>query len=144
MVINQQKLISFNYHHDLATLNNVNDKNTPLEKHISWSYCWVYIYIYGGGLVTKLCLILATPWTVAHQVPLSMGISRQEYWSRLPFSSPWYLPDPRIEPSSPALQADSLPTELWGKHFQKWSDNIVKLKNKIKKWKKRNYNFLKA
>lgn len=39
MVINQQKLISFNYHHDLATLNNVNDKNTPLQKHISWSYC---------------------------------------------------------------------------------------------------------
>ena len=69
----------------------------------------------GGGLVTKSCLTLATPWTVAHQVPLSLGFSRQEYWSGLPFLSPWDLPDPGIEPRSPALQADDLPTELWGK-----------------------------
>ena len=47
-----------------------------------------------------------TPWTVAHQVPLSMGFSRQEYWSVLPFPSPGDLPDPGIEPGSPALQAD--------------------------------------
>ena len=65
-----------------------------------------------GGLVTKSCLTLATPWTVARQVPLSMGFSRQEYWSRLPFPSPGDLPDPGIEPRSPALQEDSLPTEL--------------------------------
>ena len=39
----------------------------------------------GGGLVTKLCLTLVTPWTVACQAPLSMGFSRQEYWSGLPF-----------------------------------------------------------
>ena len=52
-----------------------------------------------------------TPWTVVHQTPLSMGFSRQEYWSGLPFPSPGYLPDPGIEPRSPAMQADSLPTE---------------------------------
>ena len=48
-------------------------------------------------------------------VPLSMGFSRQEYRSWLPFPSPGDLPDPGIEPGSPALQADSLPTELQGK-----------------------------
>ena len=48
----------------------------------------------------------ATPWTVAFQTPLSMGFSRQEYWSGLPFLSPGDLPDPGIEPGSPAV-ADS-------------------------------------
>ena len=51
----------------------------------------------------------ATPWTVAHQSPLSMGFLREEYWSGLPFPSPEDLPDRRIKPMSPALQADSLP-----------------------------------
>ena len=46
-----------------------------------------------------------------HQVPLSMGFSRQEYWSGLPFPSPGVLPDPGTEPTSPALQTDSLPSE---------------------------------
>ena len=69
----------------------------------------------GGGLVTKSSLTRATPWTVAHQAPLSMGFSRQEYWSGLPFPSPGDLPNPGIKPGSPALQADSLPTELQGK-----------------------------
>ena len=52
---------------------------------------------------------------VARQAPLSMGISRQEYWSGLPFPSPGDLPDLGIKPGSPPLQADSLPTELQGK-----------------------------
>ena len=68
-----------------------------------------------GGLVTKSCPTLATPWTVACQAPLSMGLSRQEYWSGLPFSSQVDLPDPGIKPGSPALQAESLPAELLGK-----------------------------
>ena len=51
--------------------------------------------------------LFVTPWTVAHQAPLSMGISRQEYWSGLPFSPPGIFLT-RIEPLSPALQADSL------------------------------------
>ena len=66
----------------------------------------------GGGLVAKLCSTLVTLWTVACQAPLSMGFSRQEYWSGLPFPSPEDLPDSGIEPRYPALQADSLPTEL--------------------------------
>ena len=53
--------------------------------------------------------LFVTPWTVAHQAPLSMGFPKQEYWSALPFLSPRDLPDTGIEPSSPALQANSLP-----------------------------------
>ena len=57
----------------------------------------------GDGLLAKLCPTLVTPWTVALQAPLSMGFSRQEYWSGWPFPSPGDLPDPGIEPGSPAL-----------------------------------------
>ena len=53
-----------------------------------------------------------TPWAVIHQAPLSMGFSRQEYWSGFPFPSPGDLLDLGIEPGSPALQGDSLPSEL--------------------------------
>ena len=55
--------------------------------------------------------LFATPWTVAYQVPPSVGFSRQEYWSGLPFPSPGDLPNPGTEPGSPALQADALPSE---------------------------------
>ena len=58
--------------------------------------------------------LLVTPWTVVHQAPLSVGFSRQEYWSGLPFPSPGDLPDPGVKPQSPAFQADSLPFELQG------------------------------
>ena len=57
----------------------------------------------GGALIAKLCPTLVTPWTVVHQAPLSMGFSRQEYWSGLPFPSPGNLPDPGIKPEYPAL-----------------------------------------
>ena len=63
---------------------------------------------------------------VAHQVSLPMGFSRQEYWSGLPFPSPWDLPDPGIEPGSPALQADALPSEPPGKPKKN-----VKVKKKV-------------
>ena len=66
----------------------------------------------------KLCPALAIPWTVACQAPICMGFSRQEYWSGLPFPSPGELPDPEIEPRSPAFQADTLPTELHRKPLQ--------------------------
>ena len=59
--------------------------------------------------------LFATPWTVAYQAPLSMGFSRQECWSGLPFPSPGGLPDSGIEPGSPALQADALLSEPPGK-----------------------------
>ena len=54
--------------------------------------------------------LFATPWTIAYQVPPSMGFSRQECWSGLSFPSPGDLPEPGIEPGSPALQADALPS----------------------------------
>ena len=63
-------------------------------------------------LLAQSCPTLVTPWTVACQAPLSMGFSRQEYWSGLPFPSPGDLPNPGTEPRSPALQVDSLPFEL--------------------------------
>ena len=58
--------------------------------------------------------LFATPWTVAHQAPPSMEFTRQEYWSGLPFPPPGDLPDPGIEPESPTLQADALPSESPG------------------------------
>ena len=63
--------------------------------------------------------LFATPWTVAHQAPPSMGFSRQEYWSGLPFPSPGDLPDPGTEPRSPTLQADALTSEPPGKPYMK-------------------------
>ena len=59
-----------------------------------------------GSEVAQLCRTVTT-WTVAYQVPPSMGFSRQEYWSGLPFPSPGDLPEPGIEPRSPAFQAAS-------------------------------------
>ena len=65
--------------------------------------------------------LFATPWTVAPQAPPYMGLSRQEYWSGLPFPSLGDIPDAGIEPSSPALQADALPSELKGLEAVKWT-----------------------
>ena len=58
-----------------------------------------------------------TLWTVAYQAPLSMGFSRREYWSGLPFPSPGDLPDPGIEHGSPTLQADTLTSETPGNPY---------------------------
>ena len=62
--------------------------------------------------------LFATLWTVAYKAPLSMEFSRQEYWSGLPFPSPGDLPDPGIEPRSPTLWADALPSEPQGSHIE--------------------------
>ena len=59
--------------------------------------------------------LFAIPWAVAYQAPPSMGFSRKEYWSGLPFVSPEDLPNPRTEPGSPALLADALPSVPPGK-----------------------------
>ena len=62
--------------------------------------------------------LFASPWTVAHQTPLSMGFSRQEYWSRLPFSASGDVPDPGVKPTflvSPALAGELFTTEPPGK-----------------------------
>ena len=73
--------------------------------------------------------LFATPWTVAHQGSPSMGFSRQEYWSGLPFPSPGDLPDPGIEPRSPALQADALTSEPPGKPQQHMKILTKKVEN---------------
>ena len=74
-----------------------------------------------------------TPWTVAHQAPLSMKFSRQEYWSRLPFPSPGDLPDPGITPGSPVLQANSLPSLSPGKPHNRVTYPL-QLNKSIKWW----------
>ena len=75
-------------------------------------------YSFRGGegvqLLSRIQLFV-TPCTIAHQGPLSMGFSKQEYWSGLPFPSPGDLPDPGIEPMSPALASRFFTTEPLGK-----------------------------
>ena len=67
-------------------------------------------------LVTQSCLTFCSPWwTAAHQAPLSMGFSRQEYWGGLPCPPLGDLPNTGMEPGSPVLQTDSLPSEPPGK-----------------------------
>ena len=68
--------------------------------------------VVGGSVVSDSSV---TPWTIFHQAPLSIEFSMQEYWSGLPFPYPGDLSNPRIEPESSALKADSLLTELPGK-----------------------------
>ena len=65
----------------------------------------------------SLVRLFVTTWTIAHQAPPAMGFSRQQYWSGLPFPSPRDLPDPGIEPGSPTLQVDTLPSEPPGIYF---------------------------
>ena len=67
--------------------------------------------VYNNNIIAKSCLTLGTPWTATCQATLSMGFSRQEYWSGLPSPPPGDLPNPSIEPRSPTLEADSLPAE---------------------------------
>ena len=96
--------------------------NTRAEE-IRWP--WMSVYCKHGRLSIRVCVcvceslshvrLFATPWTIAHRASLSIGFSRQEYWSGLPFPAPGDLPNPGIKPGSPALQADSLPAEPPGK-----------------------------
>ena len=71
--------------------------------------------------------LFETPWTIAYQAPPSMGFSRQEYWSGLPFPSPGDLPNPGIEPRSPSLQADSSPAEPPGKQVESKSTYLPEI-----------------
>ena len=68
---------------------------------------------------SEVAQLFANPWTVVYQAPPSMGFSRQECWSGLPFPSPGDLPDPETEPGFPALQADALLSEPPGKPQKK-------------------------
>ena len=76
-------------------INKLENKSNPEVKWKSLSRVWLFV----------------TPWSAAHQAPLSTGFCRQEEWSGSPFSSPGALPHPKIERRCPALQADSLPSE---------------------------------
>ena len=132
---------SVNCDHWLSTsqgmwLCKLNQQNRPMLAG-SW-YCCCIVVVYfcqippvlqsisqGVNIIEWKCQSLshvwffATPWSVACQAPLSMEFSRQEYWSGLPRPSPGNLPDPGIEPRSPTLQADSLPSEPPGKPIKK-------------------------
>ena len=107
----------------ISSLNYIYNVNFPLPCNIIYRFwrlgCGASM---GRGILYSACAqlfshvwLFTTPWTVAHQAPLSMEFSRQEYWSGLPVPSPGDLPDPGIKPRSPALQADSLPSEPQGK-----------------------------
>ena len=85
--------------------------NFPHSPAMSISLHVVFVVVFFMWTIFKSCPTLLTPRTVVCQAPLSMGFSRQEYWSGLPFP-PVHLPDPGVKPGSPALQADSLPIEL--------------------------------
>ena len=82
----------------------------------------------GGGVQLLTCIqLFVTPWTVACQAPLSMGFSRQGYWNGLPFPSPGDLPNPEIEPMSPALAGGFFITEPPGKFSFNFSINVIGL-----------------
>ena len=83
----------------------------PLRVILTLGLSWKWKWKWSRSVVSDS----ATPWTVAYQAPPSMGFSRQECWSGLPFPSLGGLPDPGIRPGSPALQADGLPSEPPGK-----------------------------
>ena len=80
-----------------------------------YTYIYIYIYIWMNVLVTQSCLTLWDPIYRAHQAPLPMEFPRQDYWCWLPVPSSGDLPDTRMEAGSPALQADTLPSEPPGK-----------------------------
>ena len=79
----------------------------PLHRDINCCCCRCFSHSASSDSLRPL-------WTIAHQAPLSMGFSRQEYWSGLPFPSPGDLPNPGTEPTSPAWQVDSLPLSQQG------------------------------
>ena len=96
----------------LLFLKNVRKIRTEEEGREGWLSASSAIipatYSGDGGLVTKLYLTLVTPWTIAGKASLSMGFSRQEHWSGLPFPPPGDLPHPGLKSASSALQEDSL------------------------------------
>ena len=99
-----------------ATVHGVAKSRTRL-KRLSSSSSRLQENVPAGPQVSALSRLqlFATPWSVAHQAPLTMEFSRPEYWSELPFSSPRDLPDPGIVPGSPSFQAESLLSEPPGK-----------------------------
>ena len=95
-----------------------------------WLYSVQQNWVFSLACLLSCVQLFAVPWVVAHQIPLSMEFSRQEYWSGLPFSSPGNLLNPGIKSQSPALQADSLRSELPESHHfvqQNWVFSLTLL-----------------
>ena len=91
-------------------------KLRPQKKEVEAGMCLLWLEVKWREVKSfSHVRLFANPWIVAHQAPPSMGFSRQEYWSGLPFLYPGDLPDPGIEPRSPTLQADALTSEPPGK-----------------------------
>ena len=89
-----------------------------LELCIQMGISFLFSFAFKVKVKSLSCVwLFATPWKVTYQAPQSMGFFRQEYWSGLPFPSPGDLPNPGIEPRSPALQTDALPSDPLGKPF---------------------------
>ena len=106
-----------------ALCTHVSEMKTQGNKHVLLIPCKLTNYAFFNKCVC-VCVSRSVmsnsviPWTVAHQAPLFMGLSRQEYWRKQPFPSPGDLSKPGIEPGSPELKADSLLPEPSGKPFQ--------------------------
>ena len=133
---------------DLVKANSEQDGNEPdiiiirpLEADISFRkfypeyilYNSIFYYLNTDSIYMRTCAqlprqvwLFGTPWTVAHQAPLSMAFLRQEYWSGLPFPSPRDLPHPRIEPRSPAFAGGFFTTEPPGKHLHIHRNGLIK------------------
>ena len=112
-------------------------ENSSFHNSYNWWVEILFANFMSLSEVAQSCPTLCDPWTVAHQAPPSMGFSRQEYWSGLPFPSPGDLPDPGIEPRSPTLQADTLTSEPPGKPTTnfKWTYIVKKYKRRKKIYK---------
>ena len=102
-------------------------KSVSRQTYRFWHQVWFCI-VSSVMLSLSRVQLFAIPWTVVRQAPLSMGVFRQEYWSGLPFPSPEDLPNPGIEPRSPALQADSLPFEPQGSPLILDKHNLFSIK----------------
>ena len=99
-----------------------------LEVHVAITWIGICMKVKVKVKLLSRVRLFATPWTVAHQAPPSMGFSKQEYWSGLPLPSPGDLPDPGIEPRSPAFQADALTSEPPVKPGDMYSDQQKTMK----------------
>ena len=96
----------------------------------SGQWCLPCFWVWSEVKSLSRVWLFATPWTVAHQAPPSMGFSRQEYWSGLPFPSPGDLPNPGIEPGSPALQTDAF--TVWATREAKESEICSVMSNSLR------------
>ena len=112
----------------LFHFNHQDDSHVPYSGGGNHTSC-LFSVKQASGKVSSLSPVrlFVTPWTVAYQAPPSMGFSRQEYWSGVPFPSPRDLSNPGIEPRSPALQADGLPSKPPGKPLENYNNQDIGL-----------------